>query len=235
MMKMSMYKAGDRGSADFGWFKAKYSFSFGEYYNPEKLGFGALRVFNDSVIRVNKGFAAHPHKNFEIITVQLQGKLSHTDEWGTRILQANDVQVISAGSGVTHSDLNIGYEEAKQLQIWLLPEKQNIEPVSNIESFDLQDRQEKWQTLISPVDREESRLKIKQQAWISRGEFKAKQTIDYRQKKNGNGLFLFIIKGSININKATLHTRDAITLTQLEHAEIVIQEDADLLVIDTIM
>ena len=234
-MKTILYKSNERGTADFGWFKAKYSFSFGQWHNPEKMGFGTLRVFNDSIIQPHKGFPEHPHDNMEVITIQLQGRLEHTDVSGTRIIQAGDVQVISAGTGVTHSDLNLGEDEAKQFQVWIYPNIQNVKPVSNIKSFDAKDRIEKWQTLISPIGGNDSELKIQQQAWISRGEFRANQEINYIPKKVGNGLYLFVINGSITINNQLVTTRDAIGITEMENLQIVINENSDLLMIDTVL
>ncbi len=234
-MKIVEYKAAERGEADFGWFKAKYSFSFGQWHNPERMGFGALRVFNDSIIQPHKGFPEHPHDNMEVITIQLQGRLQHTDVSGTRIIQAGDVQVISAGKGVTHSDLNLGEDEAKQFQIWLMPNKQNVTPVSNIKSFNPQDKVEKWQTLISPVGNNDSELKIQQQAWINRGEFKSNQNINYSVKSKNNGVYIFVISGSIKIENTILAARDAAGITEIENVNINIIENADILIVDTII
>ncbi len=234
-MKIVEYKAAERGEADFGWFKAKYSFSFGQWHNPGRMEFGALRVFNDSIIQPHKGFPEHPHDNMEVITIQLQGRLQHTDISGTRIIQAGDVQVISAGTGVTHSDLNLGEDEAKQFQIWIYPNKQNVIPVSNIKSFNSEERQEKWQTIISPVGNNDSELKIQQQAWISRGEFKANQNISYSLKNKKNGAYIFVISGSIKIENTILYTRDAVGINEVEIVDLSINENADILIIDTII
>ncbi|KOY84516.1 hypothetical protein AD998_20175 [bacterium 336/3] len=234
-MNIIEHKASERGQADFGWFKAKYSFSFGQWHNPNKMGFGALRVFNDSIIQPGKGFPEHPHDNMEVITVQLQGKLSHTDVSGTRTIQAGDVQVITAGSGVIHSDLNIGIEEAKQFQIWIYPNQQDATPQSNIEHFEEIDRKNKWQVLASPYGDASSSLNLLQNAWISRGLFNKGSNQKYSIKKQGNGVYLFIINGSIKVADKIINTRDAIGITGVNDFEFSLLEDSDVLLIEVSM
>lgn len=229
------HRAADRGQADFGWFKAKYSFSFGQWHNPNRMGFGALRVFNDSIIQPGKGFPEHPHDNMEVITIQLQGKLNHTDVSGTRTIQAGDVQVITAGIGVTHSDLNIGTEEAKQFQIWIYPNKQNVTPQSNIEHFEEADRQNQWQVLASPYGDETSTLNLLQNAWISRGLFDKGNNQKYTIRKLGNGAYLFVINGSLTVEGKMLHTRDAIGISDVDAIEFSLNENSDVLIIEVPM
>lgn len=199
-MTIIEHKAEERGQVDFGWFQAKYSFSFGQWHNPNRMGFGALRVFNDSVIQPGKGFPEHPHDNMEVITIQLQGKLNHTDISGTRVIQAGDVQVITAGRGVTHSDLNIGTEEAKQFQIWIYPNQQDVEPQSNIAHFEEIDRNNKWQVLASPYGDDTSNLNLVQNAWISRGKFDENKIIEYHLFDKSNAVYLFVVNGKITID-----------------------------------
>jgi len=231
-MQTTIYKSTDRGEANFGWFRAKYSFSFGQWYNPQLLGFGALRVFNDSVIQPGKGFPEHPHDNMEVITVQLQGKLNHTDVSGTRVIQAGDVQVITAGSGVTHSDLNIGTEEAKQFQIWITPNKMNATPQSNIAHFRESERQNKWQTLASPYGDTSSKLNLLQDAWISRGVFDADNKSVYQIYKPNNGIYFFIIDGHISLKNESISTRDAIGISEATEVGIYVKEKSDILVVE---
>lgn len=234
-MTKILHKAIERGQADFGWFKAKYSFSFGQWHSPDRMGFGALRVFNDSVIMPGKGFPEHPHDNMEIITVQLQGRLSHTDVSGTRIIQAGDVQVITAGSGVTHSDLNIGTEEAQQFQIWIYPERLGIEPTSNIEHFAEPDRNNKWQILASPLGFDSDNLKLHQQAWISRGVFDDKSKQQYTIKKIGNGAYIFVVSGEIMVEGTMLGPRDAVGISDTGEIEMTMTARADVLILDVPM
>ncbi len=231
-MKIVEHKANERGQADFGWFKAKYSFSFGQWHDPNRMGFGALRVFNDSIIQPGKGFPEHPHDNMEVISIQLQGKLNHTDISGTRVIQAGDVQVITAGSGVTHSDLNIGTDEAKQFQIWIYPNQKDVEPQSNIAHFEKKDRENKWQVIASPYGDTSSSLNLLQEAWISRGLFEKDNNQKYSINKQGNGVYLFVITGSISVAGKTINTRDAVGITDVNEFEFSVVEDSDVLLIE---
>jgi len=234
-MVVTIYKSTDRGHADFGWFKAKYSFSFGQWHDSRRMGFGALRVFNDSVIQPGKGFPEHPHDNMEVITVQLQGKLNHTDVSGTRVIQAGDVQVITAGSGVTHSDLNIGAEEAKQFQIWIHPNQIDAIPQSNVAHFAESERQNKWQVLASPRNDTSSTLNLLQDAWISRGVFEENVPASYRIHAPGNGVFLFVIDGKIAVDQNIASTRDALAIEGATPIEFNCTEKSDVLLIEVPM
>ncbi len=231
-MRTTIYKSTDRGEANFGWFRAKYSFSFGQWHNPKLMGFGALRVFNDSVIQPGKGFPEHPHDNMEVITVQLQGKLNHTDVSGTRVIQAGDVQVITAGRGVTHSDLNIGTDEAKQFQIWITPNKMNATPQSNIAHYAESERQNKWQSLASPYGDSSSKLNLLQDAWLSRGVFDRDTNAVYKIRKPNNGIYLFVIDGHISLGNETLSARDAIGISDASEVHIDVTEKSDILVVE---
>lgn len=234
-MNIKLYKSTDRGAADFGWFKARYSFSFGQWHHPALMGFGALRVFNDSIIQPGRGFPEHPHDNMEVITVQLQGKLNHTDVSGTRVIQAGDVQVITAGSGVTHSDLNIGTEEARQFQIWIYPDQMDVKPQSNIAHYQEADRINQWQVIASPYGDEDSKLNLRQSAWLSRGLFDRDEVVNYKAHINGNGYFVFVINGAININGQQAEMRDAIGVSGANAITINCIEKSDLLLIEVPM
>lgn len=231
-MKTILHKASERGETDFGWFRAKYSFSFGQWNNPARMRFGALRVFNDSVIQPHKGFPTHPHDNMEVITVQLQGKLTHTDVSGTRIIQAGDVQVITAGSGVTHSDMNIGNDEAKQFQIWIYPNKRDVQPRSSIQNYPETERQNKWQYLASPYGDDSSRLHLQQDAWICRGVFEKGSTIGYKAHKQNNGFYIFVVGGNIESNGHILTQRDALGISDSADIDFVCMETSDILLIE---
>ncbi len=234
-MNYIIYKSEERGKADFGWFAARYSFSFGQYHDPNKMGFGKLRVLNDSIIQPGKGFSEHPHDNFEIVTIQFQGDLEHTDISGTRHIRANDVQAISAGTGVTHSDVNISQDEALQFQIWIEPNKLDVKPASNISHFNPNDWEEKWKLLVGPKSNIEAPLQIQQDAFLSRGKFSKGNHTSYRVKKEGNGVFIMLISGSCTINKETINKRDAIGITEAKTIGIQIQQDSDILIIEVPM
>ena len=230
-MQTIVYQSDERGQADFGWFTAQYSFSFGQYHNSQRMGFGALRVLNDSIIQPGQGFPKHPHENFEIITVQFQGDLKHTDISGTRHIQAHDVQAISAGTGVTHSDVNVSDEEAKQFQIWIEPNQVNVSPRSDIHHFQPQEWQDRWKTLVAPVGSGAAPLEIYQQAFISRVALISQKTINYRLNVQGNGIFVMVIEGSVEIHNHLLKRRDSLGITEID--EITIRSDeAEVLVIE---
>ena len=233
-MKTEVYKSEDRGAADFGWFTARYSFSFGQFHHPAMMGFGALRVFNDSVIQPGKGFPEHPHENFEIITLQFQGDLKHRDVSGIRHIRENDVQVISAGTGVTHSDVNVSNEEAKQFQIWIEPNQFNVSPRSNIHHFEPDAWLNRWKTLVAPVGSGAAPLEIYQNAFISRLALNTQREIDYTLNQKGNGIFVMVIKGSTEIHDHRLSRRDSIGITETDRITIG-SDEAELLLIEVPM
>ncbi len=229
-MKYQVIYSDSRGSADFGWFKARYTFSFGQYHNPQRMGFGALRVFNDSSIAVGKGFPEHPHENFEIITLQFQGDLEHTDISGTRNIRANMVQAISAGTGVTHSDVNISDKEARQFQIWIQPNVINVLPKSELAQFNTSDWQNKWKVLVGPIEEKQWPLAIYQNAYLSRGAFAKGNEPTYKFKKSGNGIYLMIISGEIQFDEYQLSDRDSIMLSDTLSVSFECITDADILI-----
>jgi hypothetical protein len=229
-----IHRASERGQASMGWFQAAYSFSFGRYYNPNRMGFGALRVLNDSVIQAGTGFPRHPHDNMEIVTIQFAGDLEHTDSTAKRHIRANDVQSITAGTGVWHEDVNVATEPAQQLQIWVEPRAQGLVPASDIKHFDPQNREERWQVLVSP-DRAEDSLVIQQDAWFSRGVFANGQPVTYQWHKPGSGLYLFVVSGSVQIDKQTVGSRDALLVTNQNQVSFQPEQPADLLAIEVPM
>jgi hypothetical protein len=230
-MQMQIYKAESRHQVNQGWFRAAFSFSFGRWDDPARRGFGALRVLNDSVIQPGTGFPRHSHDNFEIVTIQLQGTLSHTDDLSSRLIKGGDVQVITAGKGVTHSDLNIGPEEAKQLQVWLLPGEQDLDPTSAIQTFSPDGRENHWQTLVSPRGYGEG-LSIAQQAWFSRGHFRVGLQPNYTLHHPGNGLYLFLLEGQLTIGENKLFRRDTAALRELAQVSLEVTQTADVLLIE---
>ncbi|WP_428327798.1 pirin family protein [Mucilaginibacter sp.] len=232
-MNQIFYPANERGSNDIGWLKANFSFSFGPYYNPDKVHFGVLRVLNDDIIAPGMGFGRHPHDNMEIITIPLEGALEHKDSMGNiGVITAGEVQVMSAGTGVEHSEYNHSKTEpSKTLQIWLFPKEENIKPRYDQKSFKEQMKLNELTTLISP-EKSEDTLWINQDATFSMGEFEAGQTINYEIKTPGNGVYAFLLDGSVKINNTTLNKRDALGVYNTNSIIIEFQSQSRLLLMD---
>ncbi|MDN5284375.1 MAG: hypothetical protein JWR38_649 [Mucilaginibacter sp.] len=210
-MKTIFYPENERGKNDIGWLKANFSFSFASYYDPNKINFGALRVLNDDIIAAGKGFGMHPHDNMEIITIPLEGGLEHTDSMGNSgVINAGEVQVMSAGTGVYHSEYNASHtEEVKSLQIWVFPKERNIQARYDQKDFKDVLKLNQLTTLISPI-KDNDTLWLNQDATFSMGNFEAGQQINYDIKTAGNGAYVFVIEGSVKINGTILNKRDAL-------------------------
>lgn len=236
-MKQIFYPANERGTNDLGWLKAKFSFSFASYYNPEKVHFGALRVLNDDIIAGGGGFGRHPHDNMEIITIPLSGALEHKDSMGNiGVISAGEVQVMSAGTGIEHSEYNhSATEAANTLQIWLFPKLRNIQPRYDQKNFKEQLKQNELTTLVSPDKNDSNALWINQDATFSMGNFEAEKTINYEIKTPGNGVYIFLIEGSLKINDQTLNKRDALGVYDTGSITIETQADSRLLIMDVPM
>lgn len=238
-MKTIVHKADSRGFANHGWLQANHSFSFANYYNPEKLHFGALRVLNDDVIAPKMGFGTHPHNNMEIITIPLKGVLKHRDnmhdKWQPVI--PGEVQVMSAGTGVQHSEINGSVDEHLSLfQIWIMPNKQSVKPRYDQKTFSESDRINKLQTLVTSIDEDfEGSLKIHQDAVISRIDLDKDQTFKYQLKSENHGVYVMTIHGNITVNENNLETRDAIGISETSFFEIKAIEDSGLLFIEVTM
>jgi len=210
-MKKIYYSATERGHNDIGWLKANFSFSFGPYYDPDKVHFGALRVLNDDIIAGGSGFGTHPHDNMEIITIPLSGALEHKDSMGNiGVIHEGEIQVMSAGSGVTHSEYNHSKTEAANtLQIWLFPKERNIKPRYDQKSFTDVLKMNELTTLISS-DKKADTLWINQDATFSMGDFEPGQGVKYDVKTDGNGVYVFVIDGEVKIDDTVLNKRDAL-------------------------
>lgn len=210
-MNKIIHRAETRGHVDHGWLNAKHSFSFGTYQDPERMGFGLLRVINDDRIKPSAGFGTHPHNDMEIITIIIEGALRHKDSEGNEgVIKKNEVQVMSAGSGVQHSEFNdSSEEEVNLLQIWVLPEKLSINPRYDQKSFDASDRKNNFQTIISPLDKDGGGLKINQQAYFSMIDLESETEAQYKLKNEKNGVYFFVINGQAEIADESLNTRDA--------------------------
>ncbi|HTH83597.1 MAG TPA: pirin family protein, partial [Mucilaginibacter sp.] len=210
-MKSIFYPANERGTSDHGWLKARFSFSFGPYYNPEKVHFGALRVLNDDIIAGGTGFGTHPHDNMEIITIPLHGALEHKDSMGNiGVINAGEVQVMSAGTGVEHSEYNhSATEAANTLQIWLFPKHRNIEPRYDQRNFTNNFKLNELTTLVTG-DKNVDALWINQDATFSIGEFEAGKTINYTISNAGNGAYVFVLEGTAKVGEQVLNKMDAL-------------------------
>jgi quercetin 2,3-dioxygenase len=232
-MKTIFYPAKERGHINLGWLDSFHSFSFGQYHDPKKVHFGALRVVNDDSIAGGGGFGTHPHDNMEIVTIPLEGKLSHKDSTGNEgIIHKGDIQIMSAGTGIRHSEYNASATEtAKLLQIWVFPKLKNIKPVYGQKTFDLKDRKNKWQVVVSP-DAAEQALNINQDAQFSLVDLEAGNSIGYQMKWKNSGLYLFVIEGAIQTSDQALSNRDALGISETEQVKIVAVSDAHLLAIE---
>jgi quercetin 2,3-dioxygenase len=235
-MKKVVYRSEDRGYADHGWLKAKHSFSFAGYHDPSKVHFGLLRVLNDDSIAPSMGFGAHPHDNMEIVTIPLQGAIKHRDSMRHEgIINAGDVQIMSAGKGITHSEFNASPTEYLNLfQIWVFPKVRNIQPRYDQKTFTADTRNGKFQLLVSP-GKEDGTLWINQDAWFSLGDFKAGEQVTYSPKLETNGAYIMVVKGAIEVDGEKLSERDAIGIWEAGKLDIRITKDAELLVIDVPM
>lgn len=215
-MKLAVHKAGGRGHADHGWLNTYHSFSFAGYYNPDRMHFGALRVLNDDTVQAGMGFGTHPHDNMEIISIVLKGELEHRDSMGNgSVITPGEVQVMSAGTGIRHSEFNhSSVNDLSFLQIWIFPDRKNVTPRYGQARFDDEELNGKWRTVVSPDGAGDS-LWIHQQAWLSLGNFEAGRPIDYRLKKEGNLVYVFLISGEIAIGSETLEQRDAVGISEI--------------------
>jgi redox-sensitive bicupin YhaK (pirin superfamily) len=232
-MQYNIHKSNSRGSADYGWLKTNYSFSFAEYMNPDRMGFGALRVLNDDMIAGGKGFGAHPHNNMEIITITLSGGLEHKDNMGNvAISKPGDVQVMSAGSGVYHSEYNANPDtDLTLLQIWVMPNKRNVVPRYEHKYFDINSNINIFTQIISPMNSDEEGIGIYQEAWFNRAILEKDKKLEYNLHNSINGVYVFVISGEITINNIIkLNTRDALSIWDInERLNIVAEQDADFL------
>ncbi len=206
-----IHKADTRGHANHGWLDAYHSFSFANFYNPNKMHFGALRVLNDDTIAAGMGFGMHPHDNMEIITIILEGALMHKDNMGnSAVIKPGDIQVMSAGTGVTHSEYNASStHEVKLLQIWMFPNKQQVTPRYDQFTIDTDAALNTLQQVVSP-NTNDTGAWVHQDAWFYIGNFNTLTSLDYTIKKPGNGVYIFVIEGQLHINNTLLNKRDAI-------------------------
>lgn len=231
-----LHKAHTRGTADHGWLHSYHTFSFANYYNPERMHFGVLRVLNDDTVDGGKGFGTHPHDNMEIISIPLEGDLEHKDSMNnTTLIKNGDIQVMSAGTGVYHSEYNKNNkEQVKFLQIWVFANKKNVEPRYDQITLKEQDRHNKLQQILSP-NKDDAGVWIHQNAWFHLGKFDKGITGNYTIHLKGNGVYAFIIKGDVRINNQPLNTRDGFGIWDTDSISIHADSDAEFLLMEVPM
>lgn len=235
-MKTIIHRGNTRGFADHGWLQSYHTFSFAGYYNPERIHFGALRVLNDDTVKGGMGFGAHPHDNMEIVSIPLSGALEHKDNTGRhKIINQHDVQIMSAGTGIQHSEFNASKTEpVKFLQIWLFPKVKDIAPRYDQKTFDPAQRVNTLQTVVSPEENSDA-LRINQDAWFSLGKFEKGKEITYTPKRPQNGAYLLLLSGQLKVGNELLEARDAIGVTEYDQLDITVQEEAEFLLMDVPM
>jgi len=235
-MQTIFYPAPDRGHVNFGWLDSHHSFSFGHWYDPAKVHFGALRVLNDDIVSGGGGFGTHPHDNMEIVSIPLKGSLAHKDSTGTDgIIRTGDVQIMSAGSGIRHSEFNHSKTEPTNfLQIWVFPKQRDIKPRYDQRRFDTKDRINKWQVVVSP-DQKENALWINQDARFALANLEEGKEISLVPKFKGNGVYVFVIDGEITIDNKKIGKRDAIGISETDGFSIKADKSSEILAIEVPM
>jgi len=235
-MDTILHKASTRGHANHGWLDTNHSFSFANYYNPERMNFGVLRVLNDDFVAGGKGFGTHPHDNMEIISIPLSGDLEHKDSIGTTaVIRQNDVQIMSAGTGIYHSEYNKNKDEQVNfLQIWVFPKERNIQPRYDQKTFKPEDRVNKLQQIVSPVKNDEG-VWINQDAWFHLGNLKKGFQTSYDIKQKGNGVYVFVIGGEVTIGGQKLGKRDGFGIWNTDVISITADTDAEVLLMEVPM
>ncbi|WP_304344452.1 pirin family protein [Chryseobacterium koreense] len=235
-MKTILHKAATRGFADHGWLKSHHTFSFANYYNPERMNFGVLRVLNDDMVESGMGFGTHPHRDMEIISIPLEGDLEHKDSMGTTaVIRKGEIQVMSAGSGVMHSEYNRNSDEkVKFLQIWVIPNKMNVTPRYDQISIKENVKPNDFQQILSPNEDDEG-VWIHQDAWFNLANFDQGVSKEYRIHKKGNGVYVFVLKGGAKIGDQILETRDGFGIWETDSFTLEATEDAEILLMEVPM
>ena len=235
-MKTILHKASTRGYADHDWLKSYHTFSFANYYNPERIHFGALRVLNDDTVEAGMGFDTHPHDNMEIISIPLEGDLAHKDSMKNEsVIKYGDIQVMSAGTGIMHSEYNKNLNRrVKFLQIWLIPNRKNVTPRYDQMTLNVADRKNKLQQILSP-DPADSGVWIYQNAWFLLAQFDKEFSSEYSIKAEGNGIYAFVLSGDITINGQHLNTRDGLGLWEVDKLTISADSDSEFLFMEVPM
>lgn len=235
-MKSIFHPASERGHVNFGWLDSHHSFSFGHWQNPDKMHFGALRVLNDDIVLGGGGFGTHPHDNMEIVSIPLTGSLAHKDSTGTDgIIKSGDVQIMSAGTGIRHSEYNASKTETVNfLQVWVFPKKENIKPHYDQKAFAINERLNKWQIVVSP-DELDGGLWINQDARFALTKLEAGKEISYSPKFTGNGVYVFVVEGGVQVADQLLGKRDAAGIYEFDNILIKANVTSELLLIEVPM
>jgi len=236
MANTILHKAGTRGHANHGWLNSYHSFSFGSYYNPDRMHFGALRVLNDDTVDAGMGFGKHPHDNMEIISIPLEGDLEHKDSMNNvAVIKNGDIQAMSAGTGIYHSEYNNDRDKrVKFLQIWVYPDKKNVEPRYDQITLNLEDRHNKLQQILSPNPKDEG-VWIHQNAWFHLGKFDKGISTEYKIKGEGNGVYVFVLSGDVKIDDQLLNNRDGFGIWNTDKFTITAETDAEFLLMEVPM
>ena len=235
-MNTIIHRADTRGNADHGWLNSNHSFSFANYYNPDRMNFGVLRVLNDDRVQEGMGFETHPHDNMEIISIPLEGDLEHKDSIGNvGVIQEGDIQIMSAGTGISHSEYNKNKDkEVKFLQIWIFPKEKNLTPrYDQVSIRDIEKENEFYQVL-SP-NKEEQGVWINQDAWFNLGKFTKGSQDQYDIQKSGNGVYVFVLEGEVEINNENLAEKDGMGIWDTESITVKATENARVLLMEVPM
>jgi len=235
-MKKVIHRADSRGHFDYGWLKTNYTFSFSNYYDPERISFGMLRVLNDDSIDGGQGFGTHPHNDMEIVTVPLEGALAHKDSTGNKgVIYPDEIQIMSAGTGIQHSEFNhLSDGTTKLLQLWIFPDRKGHEPRYNQKYFDPEERKNKLQFIVTP-EKKDGNLWLNQDAYLSRTDLEKNNSINYKIDTQGNGVYLFLIEGNISVSDETLSNRDGMGIWETNEVSIKANEDSQILLIEVPM
>ena len=236
MANTVLHKADTRGFADHGWLKSYQSFSFASYYHPERIHFGALRVLNDDTVLGGGGFGKHPHDNMEIISIPLEGNLEHQDSMNNvAIIKNGDIQVMSAGTGIQHSEYNKDKTEpVRFLQIWVFPDKRNVTPRYDQIALKPKDRHNQLQQILSP-NPDDAGVWIHQQAWFNLADFDKGVSTEYQLKTKNNGVYIFVLTGNVKVNNQLLGTRDGYGIWNTDKLNIVAETNAEFLLMEVPM
>jgi len=235
-MKTILHKSDTRGHADHGWLNSYHSFSFANYHNPERMNFGVLRVLNDDMVAAGRGFGTHPHSNMEIISIPLEGDLQHMDDMGnSTVIKSGDVQVMSAGTGVSHSEHNKNKNElVKFLQIWVIPNKKDVVPRYDQISIKNIETKNSFYQILSPNE-DDNGVWIHQDAWFHLGDYESNKTDSYSIKKEGNGVYIFVLEGDIVVNDQNLNKRDGYGIWETDSFTLHSNSTAKVLVMEVPM
>lgn len=235
-MKTTLHKANTRGHANHGWLDSYHTFSFAGYYEPSRVHFGLLRVLNDDIVKGGMGFGQHPHDNMEIVSIPLSGALEHRDNTGGHaIIRSGEVQIMSAGSGIAHSEKNASAkDEVNFLQIWVFPKERNIQPRYDQKVFEKSNRINRFQTVVAP-DRKDEALWINQDSWFTLTSLTPGTSIDYVVHKEGNGVYAFVIDGELTIADQDLSRRDGLGIQDAARLQLQAKQATELLLIEVPM